>query len=875
MRRHVATLLAAVALLSPLAHPSSAKGTGCPRSAGAAWSSAELPSYPNRYDKPAPVYTPPGTATFLVAADAVWATNGEVVVRSSDAGCHWTLVYRLPGTVATTANNPSSVITELAFAGGQVLALLEGASRGAVPTLTVLRLSGRTGVEARGLPALGQPVSDDSGVPRRLITSPTHPLVVYLASCSPTPLALCPSATLYGSIDGGVNFTARGPLPHTADLYGGLVAIDPLDARHLWGITGTPDPVQTSRDGGVTWTPVGPTLHGLRDLQVRTASGRTQLLGIDSDGTLVRSSVDGGRTWSVDVAPIKVTGLTVNQDAAALLGASPTGAVRVLRWQVGTHRFTDITPAAEFRGLLQASSGLWGLAKDRLWHSAIVTTLKPGSGAPSSMAPPTAPALTGTAVRGGGQLLPARQSLKIPLAGTRTADLSLVLPVAPGAAQIGFLLDATGSMESADHDLARAFGIISEQQSGASRFALATFGEYPLRQYGGTDPGFNIPYERLTALVPNGPDLRSAFGRIRSTGGSIDTRTSALPALEQALTGSGRRVDQPGGSRGADLAAGQQLGFSGSGLRVLFLATDSQAHEPPGYPGPSVATVVGQLRRAGVLLVGLDVAGGGVPGTGFLRALAVGSGAVAPQEGVDCDGDGRVDLLAGEPLVCPVGSAVEPAAVGAGLARAVDNLLAALPQPQTVAVTAQSATLRVSVAPLPVSDTHLRGVSLPVRVTVRCPSEFVTEHVILQAVFGGLRVARATAEISCVAPAVMSSITPPGTDLAGMVAPVTPLLGVGAAPPAAVPLAPPPALPAPGVLTQPAPGAVPLPAAVLQRQAADAPALAYTAAAQDQSGESSALGLLAVELTFTAGMSALALGAVRTRTSPISRNRRS
>ena len=48
-----------------------------------------------------------------------------------------------------------------------------------------------------------------------------------------------------------------------------------------------------------------------------------------------------------------------------------------------------------------------------------------------------------------------------------------------------------------------------------------------------------------------------------------------------------------------------------------------------------------------------------------LKALATATGALAPPGGVDCDADGIMDILEGEPLVCPVGAS------GVGIAEAV------------------------------------------------------------------------------------------------------------------------------------------------------------------------------------------------------------
>jgi hypothetical protein len=55
-------------------------------------------------------------------------------------------------------------------------------------------------------------------------------------------------------------------------------------------------------------------------------------------------------------------------------------------------------------------------------------------------------------------------------------------------------------------------------------------------------------------------------------------------------------------------------------------------------------------------VLGISSGGGGLAD---LQAIAAATGAFAPPGGVDCDGDGIVDLLEGDPLVCTIASSGE------------------------------------------------------------------------------------------------------------------------------------------------------------------------------------------------------------------------
>jgi hypothetical protein len=821
-------LLATSCLLAVLAvtgtFQANAGTPGCAHVQGRGWTSVPLPPFPNRLDKPKPVYTAPHASAFTALGRQVWVTDGNAVMTSSDGGCRWSTVYRLPADSTELTINGSSEINELGVVGSQPLAMVEGWSSGAVPTLTVLRLGAAGAQRASGLPAFARPVYDESGVHRRLFTSPHDPSSIYLISCAPVSVSLCDQPTVYGSSDAGRTFTVRGALPHAGSGYTGVLAIDPTNSKHLWASDAVPSRLRTSVDGGRTWTTVEGVLHGLYDLQAIEDEGRVRLIGRDSQGSSVRASDDSGRTWRVDHPAAPLEYLDATGPLVMALAVPADGPPKVVSWQTRTGRFTDLTPAPRpaLEELHASGAGTWARSSDRLWMRVSTQLLRGGQGAASRSVTTEG---SSRAQRAWWAL--SRQTVTIPTGATRQVPMSLHLPRTHAAAEVGLLLDATGSMEAADHGLADAFHEVTQGLAPTARFAVATFGEYALRQYAYDAPEFNIPYERLTDLVPAGPRLDDALRRISNDGGSNDTLTSALPALQQALTGSGQHLDDPGRVDNSDIPAGQQMSFRGNGLRVVVLATDSEAHQPPGYPGPALADVVTELRRRRVLLVGLDVAGGAVRGTSFLTALARGSGALAPAEGVDCDGDGRVDLTADAPLVCPVGAVLAaPAQTGTGLATAITALLDSLPQPQQLQLRAHTDRVTVRLPGVRVIDTHLQSLDLPLRSAVTCPRDPTRQDVELSALLGSSVAATASLQVRCADVPASLAIAGPLPPAVGALAP--PL--VAGLPPGIALQPPPPAIP--GQALVPQPGAAPAAhlAGAPNPRKADAPAFAYSAA---------------------------------------------
>jgi hypothetical protein len=146
-----------------------------------------------------------------------------------------------------------------------------------------------------------------------------------------------------------------------------------------------------------------------------------------------------------------------------------------------------------------------------------------------------------------------------------------------------------------------------------------------------------------------------------------------LAALFQAATGAGQDLSGVG-FPGASIPPGQQANFRAGATKLFLLWTDAPFHQPgdPGaipYPGPSAATTVDAILALDPpKVIGISSGGGGIAD---LQAIALATGGVAPTGGVDCDGDGVVDILEGEALVCSISFS------GAGISEAIIALVEA------------------------------------------------------------------------------------------------------------------------------------------------------------------------------------------------------
>jgi hypothetical protein len=227
----------------------------------------------------------------------------------------------------------------------------------------------------------------------------------------------------------------------------------------------------------------------------------------------------------------------------------------------------------------------------------------------------------------------------------------------PGKVDLFIVVDLSGSFAD---DLAafqaEAPLAIAKITAGLdARIGLASLQDYPIPPFGRSDLGDHA-YTRLVDLTADTTLVLNTIAALPTPipGAGGDDAQCQLTALYQAATGAG--LDLSGvGYPGASISAGQQATFRAGATKVLLLWTDAAFHRPgdPGsipYPGPTFdQTVAALMALDPARVIGISSGASALPD---LQAMAVATGALAPAGGVDCDGDGVVDVAQGAPLVC-------------------------------------------------------------------------------------------------------------------------------------------------------------------------------------------------------------------------------
>jgi hypothetical protein len=202
------------------------------------------------------------------------------------------------------------------------------------------------------------------------------------------------------------------------------------------------------------------------------------------------------------------------------------------------------------------------------------------------------------------------------------------------------------------------------------RFGLGHFEDYPIDPFGESN---DVAYARLVDLTFDTAAVLTAIAGLSTKSGG-DVAESQLVALFQAATGDGQDLSDQGQAQ-ANIPAGQNASFRDGVTKLFLLWTDAPFHlqgddgDIP-YPGPTFAQVVEAIEALDPpQVIGISSGGGGVTD---LEAIAAATGAIAPDTGVDCDGNGSIDVAAGQPIVCEI------AASGEGIAEAIVSVVEAV-----------------------------------------------------------------------------------------------------------------------------------------------------------------------------------------------------
>ena len=643
----------------------------------------------------------------------VLATNGVRIQRSTDHGCDWSddLALSATPTAAQPFAGVGSRIVSMAAFGRTRLALVQTGTGAASRPHVLLNSGSGWSTADSGLPTQGAPI---------LLRAANDGRTVYL-SISPvggtggssgggTGLPGIPvggggsvggqTGLLYGSTDGGHTWQLRTTPSDVSGTGAGFTAldVDSQDSNRVYGIVD--GHLAVSSNGGVSFQqPIGST-----PVSAMTAMGPLSVVAFDPSGR-VYYSTNGGGSFASFPSVGGVTSVGYRQGDQDVMVERNGVLTRV---SLFSNRAQNV-PA----GVTPKPGSLMGDRGDQSsWHAlAGHSLLRFTDPVPKgSVIPPIAVGDTSVPPPIPGTVVPAAQSITLPVGQSGTVPFTLDLPKNPTPLDLFFLVDASGSMSDYINDIkANIRRIVASLQAQHVdlKVGVGTLGsgprkgeqEYPQAYVYPTQPTKKYVrpqiYHRIRAVGDTGPELQAAVNAITVESDDIPTQAGGgahegqLLALSSMSTGAGihSQYDPPASTNiYGEVPPGQDAGWRGSQAprRIVIVATDEafddpfpQAHDAADRPYFDKA--LHDLRSARTQVIGLTA--GDPSSLPDLRHLASGTGSFAPPGGVYCGIDpttGLGETLApGQPMVCNSGD---------HFADAIIRLLASLVDRQTVSL---------------------------------------------------------------------------------------------------------------------------------------------------------------------------------------------
>lgn len=638
-----------------------------------------------------------------VTGATVFVTNGKTVMRSIRLGCEWEEVYALPaaGGVGEPAAATSDIVRIEIAANNHdriFLGIEEGVAAGRRPHILTSDNAGRDWSPGVGLPPQGE-------IAQLFTPLVEGPAFVGLDVNGGT-LDL-----LFASTDGGATWTLRSNL-HETKAQAGIngFTIDPVDPESLWAYgsgsvqpgTNAPDAagLMHSTNGGRSFQNVeefASTVVGPVDVY-NQPNQRARIAAFQPVEGNVAVSANGGRTWPIIDAPIGTDSVAHGEtrDDGAITAAGDLYVYHPLS-------FTWIDLNAPLSGLVDAQSDRRLFRYYARNNNAIVVYTGPKVPPPSELPDSVfdVPLINPPASidRHPPTFTPARRTVVIDPGKSKTLTYRLDVPERPLPLNVFFLLDTSDSMGATIEDLARSTAnIINELATKNIDFkvGIGAFRAYPDRfppdpACGETAPSQgrcekNYVFRKIFDIQPPGGTMSQALSELDSDAGG--KYKSHLGALYQLATGEGQDLYPPGPA-GHDVPEGLDVSFEDKALKVVLHATDERfAHsdgspKPPGADFsnpvtpdiPTFEEVATAFNARDILQIGLSI--NRAP-RNDLERVAADTGALAPAEGVDCDGDGIAEIAAGQPLVCAL-TRRNLEAESTNMVPAIVNMLQALP----------------------------------------------------------------------------------------------------------------------------------------------------------------------------------------------------
>jgi hypothetical protein len=718
------------------------------------WYSVTMPAFPSGSQAASDYAVEP------LVTDRLFVTNGSVVMRSTDSGCHWSQAYALPAGGAGMTSATARILEIEVSAPGHIYLPIQQTAPTPQPHVVVSTDGGATWTLADG-PLLGSVVGQIRDLSASLGNGSAAAVLVDVQAAEPGAVSIEAGQVLFATDtagrvweprdfnDSGSQVTAPGA---SVRLTGGerheYIAMNPVRPNEIW-LYGR---------GGVYLSP------GAMSSPTAVAVGPTDLLDISLDGQGILAynrqessadiSFDAGQTFADFDSGLPVDSLDVA--GGGLRVVSAVGARGLVFFQENLPgvppRIFNVSPA-DGRGIYDVHVGTIGGGRLPTLFGRTAETIEVNNlleideplplGKLADLTPP-APNVDDN------RLQPAREEIRIPKGETRIVEYTLKAPEDTTPLDVYFMIDISASMDGAINGVRSAMQEIVDRLDALDidvEFGVGSFRAYD-------DPP---AYEQDRDIGPVDAELESELNGLRSSGGGLETQ---MAALLQSVTGTGDYNIEPG----------LNMNFRPGSLRVAIEVTDEEISQ--GGRHPSYETVIDALLKYDVKQVGLAIQDPPLLGDhdydnpGFgpalgLQRVATGSKAVAPLEGVDCDGDGDVELDPGDPIVCMIAPS---RADEAGLmADAIVSVLSAIQDVQDLTVrvspaasqTAESEIVE-SVVPQAFLGVDLKlGTLKQFDVKVACPNVRTTTTYPLDVVVDrsrGGQLADAWLEVTCVAP---------------------------------------------------------------------------------------------------------------------------
>lgn len=726
-------LVAALLVVPAMLAPADAKDCGSPRAD--AW----VTTSPGPFSAGDPRLT--ALAVLPRNPDTMVVSNGTGLNVTDDAGCTWKPVT-LPaaGLLAPLGSTREivDVVAAHARTGTEAIWVL-GTESGNVTRPTVLKSTdgGATfTIAENGLPPAGEP---------SVIAAGPDDQTAYVVVELPSPVG----RRLYATTDGGASWIATAP----TDTFGyDHVAVDTVNAEQLfaWKTEG----IAVSYDSGATFVPLdlGKADGLIRDVAVGQAPRGSRLAVLLENGRLLRSD-DAGKSWTTrKVDPVaEQVSAAPEIDAAAVAGPGVVTLLPSVFRAIDASPFDDVQPLDLTLGLLPGNQvRMVGRVDDAvLTYAGARLDPRVARGFDLRAARITIPVDPA--------LVPVRTEVTLAPGESKVVDYELDVPATPSPIEVFFLIDTTGSMGGVIEGVRQGLVKIVNDLAAAgiaARFGVGEVKDYPFDSYGAPS---DLPYRLFRKVGPVDDELADALASLQASGGG-DGPEAMLTGYYQLATGAGEQV------RGMQtVPRGDDAGFAGDDMRIVLSATDTTYHQEDGYPGPSLEKAHAALRKERINVIGLAASTLAIPP---LRTTAEDTKTFAPENGVDCNMDGKVDLAEGEPLVCTIaggvsvnigtdpGSPIVDTGGSAGIAPAIVSLLRGIHDPAVLTVASSTPdvakVLGKASVPVDLKMPH----AVPYRVRLSCPAARYgsTVDARLAGSAGDRELAAAAVSVRCLAP---------------------------------------------------------------------------------------------------------------------------